>query len=791
MPKFIRYSPGQPGMFAGAMALLLGSCCVHGLSELPDARVLSAPLGLALVMSLVLRWRLLASCLAGFAWTWGHAALQLANDLPAALEGEDVEVAGYVASIPEATAAGPRFMLDVVHQPGAGQLPRRIELTWYDAPALPAAGERWQFTVRLRRRHGFANPGGFDYEAQLFRERIGATGYVREAGENVRLSEPSWRYPVLRLRAVIADRLGQVLAGNPQLGIVQGLSVGERQNMTPEQWRVFAATGTSHLMAISGLHIAMVAALSAGLGGCAVRLPGMQRRRFTAVDGRAAGGICGALIYSALAGFGVPAQRTLVMLAIYCGARLLRRELRATQGLGLSIVAVLVLDPFAPLSVGAWLSFGAVGAILWLLSGRVRERGSRRGLQLKEFLKVQGAVTLGLLPLLVVTFGAVSLVSPLVNLLAIPFFTLIVVPLVLVASAGALLLPAVGEPLLAIAAWLLDLAWPALAAAATLAHSVWYPASSPLWAVLLLGLGAALACAPGFAPTRLAGALLCLPALFWQPVRLGPGEFRLTVLDVGQGLAATIETRSHTLLYDAGPAFQSGRDTGEMVVLPYLRSRGVRRLDAVIVSHGDLDHAGGMPSVLAGMPVDRVLASPSVQFDNVEPEPCVRGLRWQWDGVEFSTLHPDPESGFQSDNDASCVLHIKGVGGSAVLLGDIERSAEAELVESSLVGSTGLVVAAHHGSRTSSTPALVDALAARHVLFAVGYRNRWGFPRPDVVERWQAAGALAHTTAGSGAIGFLVSRAGIQPPDLYRQTHRRYWHAEAEDPEGLPPAGPR
>lgn len=778
-------------MFASAMALLLGSCGVHALPELPHSALWGLPLGLALLASLVLRWRLLACCLAGIAWAWGHAALQLADDLPAALEGKDVVIAGYVASIPEATAAGPRFVLDVVPEPRAENLPRRIELTWYDAPSLPAAGELWQLTVRLRRRHGFANPGGFDYEGQLFRERLGATGYVREAGENIRVSLPTWRYPVLRLRAVIAARLAQTLEGNPQLGIVQGLSVGERQNMTPEQWRVFAATGTSHLMAISGLHIAMVAALSAGLGGLAVRLPGMQRRRFTAVDGRAAGGIVGALIYSALAGFGVPAQRTLVMLAIYCGARLARRELRATQGLGLAVIAVLLLDPFAPLSVGAWLSFGAVGAILWLLSGRLRERGARRWLQLKEFLKVQGAVTLGLLPLLVVTFGAVSLVSPLVNLLAIPFFTLLVVPLVLAGSAGVLVLPAVGELLLGVAAWLLELAWPALSASAAFAHSVWYPASSPLWATLLLGLGAVLACAPGFAPTRLAGAMLCLPALFWQPARLHEGEFRLTVLDVGQGLAATLETRSHTLLYDAGPAFQSGRDTGEMVVLPYLRSRGVRRLDAAIVSHGDLDHAGGMPSVLAGMPVKRVLASPSVQLEGMTPEPCVRGLRWQWDGVEFSLLHPGAGSGLHSDNDASCVLHIEGAGGSAVLLGDIERSAEAELVGSDLLEPTGLVVAAHHGSRTSSTPQLVEALAARHVLFAVGYRNRWGFPRPDVVARWQAAGARAHTTAGSGAIFFLVTRAGIQPPELYRQRHRRYWHADAEDAAGLGMAEPR
>ncbi len=675
-------------MFASAFGFLAGDCLVQLLPSLP-APHWGIVLGCLIGVSVAFRWRVLVFGLLGIAWAWGFAALALTHDLPAALEGRDLVFAGYVASLPEATRAGPRFLFDIEAVPATPDAARvrRVELTWYDATVEPAPGERWQLTVRLRRRHGYSNPGGYDHEAQLFREGIGATGYVRADGDNRRLAEPSIRYAVLRLRSLIATRLADALPDSSMLGLIQGLAVGERQRMSTEQWRVFAATGTSHLMAISGLHIAMVAALSASLGGLAVRLPGMQRRRFSAVDGRAAGCIAGALLYSALAGFGVPAQRTLVMLCIYCGARLSRRELRVTQGLALSLIAVLLIDPFAPLSAGAWLSFGAVGAILWLLTGRIGATDQRdlKG-RIRQFLTVQWAVTIGLLPVLVLVFGTVSLVSPLINLLAIPFFTLLVVPAVLLGSTALLIYAPLGEWLLWPVTWMLEAFWPLMAYGASLDLSVWHVPAAPLWAGVLLCLGAAVVIAPGILPTRIAGIMLCLPALVWRPVPVGNGEFRLTLLDVGQGLAVVVQTRSHVLLYDAGPAFQSGRDTGEMVVLPWLHSRAIGRIDTAIVSHGDLDHVGGMQSVLDGMRVDAVLGSPSVHLAGNRSGPCVRGQRWQWDGVEFAILHPGAEGGPQSDNNASCVLQIVGDGGSALLLGDIERDAERELIEAGLIG---------------------------------------------------------------------------------------------------------
>ncbi len=706
----------------------------------------------------------------------------MAHDLPAVLEGEDLEVVGDIASLPAITPAGPRFQFEIVAWPRreAASLPRRIELTWYDTAVELKPGERWQLTVRLRRRHGYANPGGHDYEAQLFREGIGATGYVRD-GDNRRLAAPSWSYVVLRLRGLIATRLAIVLRDSPMLGVIQGLAVGARQQLPAEQWRVFAATGTSHLMAISGLHIVMVAALSAALGASCARLPGMQRRRFSASDGRAIGCMAGALAYAALAGFGVPAQRTLLMVCVYCGARLLRRELRATQGFALSLIGVLLIDPFAPLSVGAWLSFGAVAAILCLLTGRVRSAATAGWPQrVGEFLKVQWAVTIGLLPLAVLVFGNVSLVSPVVNLIAIPFFTWLVVPLVLLGSAALFISAPLGAALLAGANGLLTLAWPVLAWLASLDLAVWHSPDPPIWAKGLLCLGAALVIAPGFLPTRLVGMLLFVPALLWRPEPPGPGAFRLTVLDVGQGLAVVVETRTHRLLYDAGPAFQGGSDTGERVVLPYLYSRAVRRLDAVVASHGDLDHVGGLKSVWPAMPVTAVLAGPSVRLPGSVLRHCQRGQHWTWDGVDFAVLHPAVGPGLRGDNNTSCVLKVSGAGGNALLLGDIERDGERSLVDAGLLGPTSVVVAAHHGRRTSSTAALVEAVHAQYVVFAVGYRNRWGFPRPDVVTRWRDSGAVTLDTASSGAIELHMGSAGVAQPVAWRRQYVRYWQHKGD-----------
>jgi competence protein ComEC len=754
-----------------AIAFLLGHCCIHCLPRLPAWHWSLALLAAALGLAGVGRFKLLAIFLAGLGWALLNCGSRSAGDLLPALEGRDLLVRGYVASIPTETGADSQFLLDVA-EPRGGVSPR-IRLVWYrvnvDGASAPRAGELWQLVVRLKRRNGFANPGGADHEAQLYREGIGATGYVRDDARNTRLAAPSLRYAVTRARGWISNRIHDAVPGGHMLGVLQGLAVGDTQAMSTEQWRVFAATGTTHLMAISGLHISMVAALAAWLGGAIVRWPSAQARGWNAMHGQVIAGTAAALAYSALAGLSVPTQRTLLMLAIYFASRWYRRNLTATHALGLSLVGVLLLDPFAPLAPGAWLSFGAVAIILLAVAGRVRRDGP-----IAAFVRVQTAVTIGLLPLLLVVFGGVSLLSPLANAIAIPLFTLLVVPAVLLgACVASVWLPA-GEWVLALPVAVLQWTWPLLQWLAERPLALWYfpQPSTPVLCALVAG--TLLLVMPGIWPTRLAGALLCLPVILHRIPAPDVGNFELTMLDVGQGLAVVVRTQAHVLVYDAGPAFPTGRDAGELAVLPFLRNRGVRHVDTLVVSHGDLDHRGGVNSVLAAMPVARILAGPSVGPLLQASAPCRRGQRWTWDGVQFEILHP-ARSGLASDNDSSCVLLVHSSAGSALLAGDVEAAAESALVASGLARATTVVVP-HHGSLTSSTAPFVAASRPALALVSSGYRNRWGLPRRAIVERWRAAGARLLTTADSGAIE--ITFVAGRPPFAreYRRSQRRYWH---------------
>lgn len=752
-------------MWRIGLAFLLGHCYVHSVASLPAQPLWGIALLAAAGAAVLAGWRLPTAFLIGIAWAGLSAAVRLADDLPPALEGQDLTVQGYVASLPESTT-DPQFVLDVVRAPS--DVPARIQLTWFRAGAQPQPGELWQLGARLKRRNGFANPGGFDYEAHLFREGIGAVGYVRDDPDNRRLARPSARYAVLRVRAWIAGRIELAVGGDSALGFLQGLAVGDTHAVTTAQWRTLAATGTTHLMAISGLHISMVAAVIAWLGGAWIRWPGAQARGWSAMQGRVLAGGAAAIGYSLLAGLSIPTQRTLIMLGIYFAAHWRRREPSVSHAFGLALAGVLALDPFAPLAVGAWLSFGAVAIILLCVCGRLARDGMIVG-----FSRVQLAVTLGLMPLLLVTFGNLSLISPVANALAVPLFTLVLVPSVLIGTVAAMISVPAGSLVLALPAKVLQWCWPLFDWMAQQPLAVWHFPQPSLPVLIALVVGVLLLIAPGIWPTRLAGALLCVPVILYRPPQPAIGNFDLAVLDVGQGLATVVRTHAHVLVYDAGPAFKNGRDTGELVVLPYLHRYGVRQLDALVISHGDLDHRGGLHSILAGMPVREVIAGPSVRDGPASTRRCRRGQQWSWDGVTFEVLHPGDDATEADDNDSSCVLRIVGPGGSALLTGDIEAAAEAEVLGQDL-SEVDVVVVPHHGSRTSSTAGFVLASSPRLALISAGYRNRWGFPLTEVVSRWQGAGAAVLTTIDSGAIE--ISFAGGAPQArAWRRTHARYW----------------
>lgn len=771
-------------MGAIALGFLAGHCLIHSLPRLPAPAWLAA-LVLALAILFVGRRRaarragdfsIATTCIAvglGVLWAWSHAASRLADDLPAALEGQDLIVRGFIASLPDANV-DPQFVIDDVD--ATAGVPKRLRLTWYRASSAPQPGEQWQLTVRLKRRNGFANPGGFDYEGYLFREGIGAVGYVRDDAGNRRLQAATHRYAILRARAWIGSRIAAAVGDHPMLGVLQGLAIGDTSAMTAAQWRVFAATGTTHLMAISGLHIGMVAMLAAWAGGRIVRWRRAQPLGVTAMHGQVLAGMAAAVIYSVLAGLSVPTQRTLLMLCIYFGLRSFRRTQDIGQSLSLALIAILLLDPFAPLAVGAWLSFVAVLVILMATSGRLVREG-----MLASFSRVQWAVTIGLMPVLLLSFGNLSLLSPVANALAIPAFTLLIVPTVLVGTLAATIHPSLGAPLLKLPALLLDAGWPLLEWLARQPLAVWHAPQPSLPVLFALVAGVLLLTLPAIWPLRLTGALLCLPMMFYRAPTPAPGTFELTVLDVGQGLAAVVRTHSRTLVYDTGPAYPSGRSAAELAVLPFLRSRDVRNIDLLMVSHGDKDHSGGLSELLEGLPARAVSVGPSVSEAPSTSIRCERGEQWQWDDVSFTVLHPNAHSEAQalpeSGNNGSCVLLIQGRDGAALLTGDIEIEAERELLAHGLPRAD-VVVAPHHGSDTSSSSLFVAAVRPDVTIFSTGYRNRWNFPRPAVVERWRSEGARCYETAASGALTVAfapgMDAAKVQVRE-HRHTQRRYW----------------
>ncbi|MEE9142311.1 MAG: DNA internalization-related competence protein ComEC/Rec2 [Gammaproteobacteria bacterium] len=755
-----------------ALAFFAGNLVVHRLAVLPGR---SGTAVLACLFALIVACggrrhlfvRVVAGLAVGFCWAWLSAAVRLDERLDPVLEAVDITTDGVIASIPELRSTHTRFLF----QPDDPRLPNRIRLNWYSAPRLHAA-QRWRLTVRLKRPHGMLNPGGFDYERWLFLRGIGATGYVRPAPSNEVLASRPYSHLLLRVRARISKKLEETLGSRPALGIVEALAIGERSRISSSQWDLFARTGTGHLIAISGLHVGIVAGfLFFVVRGVWVRLPPLS----IAVSPPVAAAVIamlGALAYAALAGFSLPTRRAVVMLAVVLGAVAARRELAAGQGLALALLLVLLTEPLAPLSAGFWLSFGAVAAIL--LGSASRHTRSAIG----SFCRAQYSVFVGLAPVLFIAFSRISLIAPFTNSFMIPLFALCLVPIVLLGTMLALAVPLAGHIVLTFAAWLLELVLPLVDWLGSLSIAQWSPSRRPLWTLLVAIPGLLLCFTPrGFA-ARILAPFFFLPVCFWRPSGPAVGTFDFVLLDVGQGLAAIVETRNHLLVYDAG-AKQGRLDAGSAVIEPYLKHGGHKRIDRVVISHGDADHAGGLATLQRKFEILDLSSGTPETVDGARR--CRAGEFWVWDGVSFEILHPD--SRVWRGNNASCVLRVSTPGGVLLLSGDIEKAAERRLADHASIAAD-VVVVPHHGSATSSSQRFVAASAPVHVLFAAGYRNRWQFPRESVARRWSDNGAKLHDTACGGALSVHFDSEGVGPVQSWRQNALRYWH---DPPSGSHP----
>jgi competence protein ComEC len=755
-------------MLRYACGALAGTCCVLVAPRLAtNVELFAIAAGLG-ALGLATRCRWLIVCAVAFVVTTVEARARLADWLSPELQSDTLTISGVVASVPQSRAGGTRFAFDVDRDPRL-VLPRRVELTWYDAPRAPRAAERWGLEVRLRRPRGFSNPGGPDLAARLLREGVGATGYVRAGRLLPMRPADGWRRPVLRIRARVATSIADALGTRPASGIVTGLAVGLQDALSVEQWRELSRSGTSHLMAISGLHIGMVATLFGWICACIRRWRQSRGSLGAARDAYVIGASVAAVIYSALAGASVPTQRTSIMILVAAAALHGRRNPGPVNGLAVALLLVLIMDPLAPLAPGFWLSFAAVATIVAALDGSLT-----RPSVVTCYLRTQWAVSIGLVPVLAHAFGNVSLVSAVVNLPAIPLYTLVIVPWVLIGSAAAALDAASGAVLLRPVAWLIESTWPLIAGPAKLELAAWSVARPDFagWTLLIAGVLGAIAPLPAHARAA-ALALVCCVCL-WQPAPPPVGRARVAVLDVGQGLAVVVRTHAHVLVYDTGPAFRSGSDAAQLVVLPYLQSLGIRSIDALVASHDDSDHTGGARTLLAALPVRARVASGAALDGGRASQRCGYPLRWTWDGVAFEWLN-DGGIAAVKDNDRSCVLRIVASSRTLLLPGDVEAYGESRLLEAGRLGRADVVVVPHHGSRSSSTGRFVAATAPRWAIASAGYRNRWGFPRREVVERWQSAGARVVVTAQAGAIEFELGGAAPGTLRSSRQDEQRLW----------------
>ncbi len=769
-------------MLSLGIAWLAGVClALLVLPPPPDPVLIAALIALAALCAWRMRALLLGMALLGAAVSLWLADARLQQRMPDAAGRVDRIITGVIDDFPRISAGVCRFRFRVTGTEDSGPPLERLQLSWYDCHVPPEAGETWRLKVRLRAPRGLHNPGGFDFERWAFRENLDATGYVRQELEPQRLAGCEAGPQLLCLRAALLERLETWLEGNSGLKYVMALSAGARHRLANEDWDVLRRTGTAHLFAISGLHVGVVAWFAWMLGTVLGRL---AQRFFDGIKPRypaAALSFFAALGYAALAGFAVSTVRSLAMITAVLVLTQLRRRGGFSAALGAALLVVLAPDPFAVLSAGFWLSFGAVGLLaLSVLGLRDPERKSgaagpeAASNWVRRLAVAQWRITLGLAPLLLAFFGEVSLIGAAANLIAIPLFSLVIVPGLLASLLLALLWPPLGVFLLTSGGRLLHGVMSVLGELSRLEWAAWTPPDFGLLPAVLAGAGIAWLLAPRPAPARWAAPLLLLPALLGMDRHRLEADLAVTVLDVGQGLAVLVQTPGYNLLYDAGPRYSSS-DAGDTVVVPALARLGVRRLHAMVISHGDNDHAGGAASVLAFHPEAELIAPEPYGLPAKQYRRCEAGAAWEAGAARFRVLSPQPGS-WGRGNNSSCVLVVEAGGARVLLPGDLEASGEARLPGSLADAPFDLVLSPHHGSATSSSAGFVAATRPRHVVHATGFFNRWGFPRPDVVARWAQAGAEQWNTGASGALRFEARDGGaLELTTEWRRDRARIW----------------
>ena len=775
-----------------ALVFLAGVLSLRIFSEL--SWVNWSPLWLASFVLLVISFRMvqgrarpwiLSSSLFVVALTWSGLQAQnyLQKRLPESMAGQDIVVTGVISNVPQHYGHVSKFEFDVMEFDGrtiSHLTPEKLRLSWYYSPQLNA-DEQWQLVVRLKPPHGFMNPGGFDYEGWLLQQNIHATGYVRKNTQNRKLGHSTG---INHWRQRIDDAIAKNLESSAYVGIVQALATGNRQAISQSQWQTLLKTGTNHLMAISGLHIGLAALFAFVL----VRhsIPAVVLSRIPAQVIATVAAFLMASVYAMLAGLAIPTQRALIMLGCFALAFILRRHVRPVDALSLALLLVLLISPQSVHSAGFWFSFLAVAIIM--LSYRL---GLAKLKRWQQMLVLQLILAIGLFPISLFMFQAASAVSPLANLVMVPYVSFTVVPLVLLSIVLLPVLPTLSSALMQLADGCLAFIWPLLQRLSDTGLSQFTLVQAEryiLWIILLIVAVLAL-----YFRGRLKWRYAAVPVFglvaftIQTPTELEHADFLVDVLDVGQGTSVVIRTRNHTLVYDTGARLGDKLDAGASVVVPFLRVSGVRKLDKLIISHGDADHIGGAKSVLQAYPDAGLIGQEIERIESLATEQsqaCWRGQSWNWDGVDFRFLHPGEQAQTTRQNNISCVLKVSNAAGSILLTGDIEKKAEKQLLRSGEKRQldADILLVPHHGSSTSSSRELIDAVSPEVAVITAGYRNRYRHPVAAVVARYDKAGVRVLQSGLIGTISFVVdAESGVSRPILYRQQQHRYWHHRLSD----------
>lgn len=766
---------------------LFGTLLIQGLTELPSFLWVGSLLcGSIIVMVFVKTMSKVVMILlvvtialmSGFFLAGLSAKKQLDNQIPNHLQGKELIVQGKVVDIPDRRKDGIRFRLKVekaysVNDPDAAVAIKGIvRLGWYQERQNVQAGEHWQLKVKLKQPSGFMNPGGFDYEKWLFTERISATGYVRKdvKQDNKRLAKARW-WSLNTIRERIHQTIQENVTNKASAAVLSALVVAIRTNLNDQQWGDLSKTGTTHLIAISGLHIAVVAAFAF--------LPIMLIWRIfpsfnEIIPLRVAGAVAGvvlAIIYAMLAGFTLPTQRALLMVLIALFGLLSRKHYSSTSILAVVLVAVLLLDPLAGMTISFWLSFVAVALILVFLKRQIVQPQY-------ALIKLQFVLSLGMLPLTLLFFGSASLSSPIANFVAIPWVSLVVVPLSLIALMLMPLSSVLSNALFNLASITIDWMFKGLSFLSGSDITSLDSAAIPSVYLIMAFVGLIFLLLPKGFPARWLGLIAFLPVFFHSVAQLKDGEFEYTLLDVGQGMASVLRTQNHNLVYDTGTRLSDSFDIGKLVIVPFLHSKHIEQLDYLIVSHDDIDHSGGAKTVISEIDVSEVMASFFNSFAENNLTKCETGQQWQWDGVQFEILSPDHDF-MGNDNNLSCVLKVSNKYHSLLLTGDIERKTEQIMIEeiNQKTLNSEVMIVPHHGSKTSSMPAFIETVSPTLALIPVGYRNRFGHPKPDIVKRYKIRQIPILDTVSSGAItiGFPNNEDSFRI-ESYRILKRKFWN---------------